>query len=317
MSLSLRMQSKRQQYCKSKMFIPSRYYTVLFLFNIRSSISIMAAAPAGQCNDRPNHPGLGAGVPCNASRRNCVAAAAHPGGPFSVCDTCATDTVSWGPVQFQLARLARWAKPQLPNAVNPALIQARDLGFRTLLCDACQEREIELRGARDTNVAPVEHTKRWADRRFMRHYPHDTCKCRQKLFRQDRPRRQSHRHCHPCRMALCTDIANDWTANETWLENTGRDNAWNTVGTRVATRRRRNREGTFRACRCGNTVEPIFGSRPGHVPPGPAIPPTVYQCLSCEGIVHIGLVPAGLKGFNPRRHDRNVAFGRQRGRGRV
>ena len=275
----------------------------------------MAAALPIACSDKVNHPALlAAGIPCHASRTNCVGAVAHPGGPFSVCDTCATDTNGGGRVQAIIGRLNNVAKPHLLNP-DGTVRQARNTGFRTLLCNHCSDREKQLRKARYNGVAPPEYVIPWAERRFMRRYPHDTCKCWQKLFRQDRPRRRSHRHCFNCRMNTCDEIENSRDNNETWLENTARDDAYNTIGVRVATRRRRNNEGTFRACRCGSNVDDLYGTPPGQM--GPQLLPGLYQCLSCEGITHIGGVLGGLGTFQPRKHNRRFSLGRARGRGRA
>lgn len=269
------------------------------------------AAAILPCSDSVNHPGIA----CHAHRRDCVDPA-HAGAAFSVCDNCATATAIGGlPAVITQQRL-RLDRPHLLNP-DGTIRQPRIFGLRTLVCNACAMREIELCQARDLGVAPPEYDIRWRDRRFMERYPVNTCTCRGKAFRQDRPRRQSHRQCLPHRTALCNALLARRNMNRTWLEHTAKDAAWNTIGSRVSTRNRRNREATFRACRCGNTVEARFGSIWPPAAVGPNLPaglPDVYQCLACEGIIHQrGVLNA--RDFNPRRHNRDFQLGRARGPG--
>lgn len=265
-------------------------------------------AALGPCDDHPNHPTVAF---CNGTRRNCVDGG-HGGVPFSVCDACATDTIASAAIQGTVARITQLAKPPTPAATVTAQVR----GFRTLLCEACIKREQDLREARDYGDAPPEYSISWANRRFMSQYARNTCKCRLELLRQDRPRHRSHRHCLVHRLQLCNDIDNERQTNETWLEHTARDNAWNTIGARVSRRNRRLREGTYRACRCGSDVEAKYGSPPG-LPNGPnsapaAVLPGVQQCMRCSGICHALVIPPPARMFNPRKHNHDFRIGRPR-----
>lgn len=276
------------------------------------------AAPPPNCADRPNHPNV---VACSAARRDCVDAA-H-GAPFSVCDTCAADTVGRPANVITQANVAQVAKPQLTR--TGGFHSVGNPRFRTLLCDPCIRREKELRRARYLRSAPAAHTLAWTQRRFMEHYPHNTCTCRQKLRRQDRPRRKSHRHCAHHRNILRLDLEQARDVNEAWLESIKRNESWQIFGSRASTRNRRDAAGTFRACRCGNEVNARYGGPPG--PPvstalaaPPAVHPApVYQCLACEGIIHVGPLPVlgTVRDFDPTRHNRDFRFGRARSTQRI
>lgn len=284
--------------------------------------STMAAPPP--CHDRPNNPGTQG--PCQVTRQNCVDPA-HGGVPYTVCDSCANEAATGtGAPGIRIDNLLnQYAKPQLfghpplRDHTNGVLTQTRDHGFRTLLCDDCIAREKELRRARHTHIEPPGYTIPWAQRRFMQNYPHDTCKCRMKAQRQDRPRRQSHRHCRQHRQELFDEMVAQRDRNEFWLERTARSRGGATIASRVATRRRRWQQGTHRACRCGKTVQGTYGSRPRAVGPPPRAPdaiPGVWQCLSCEGITHrTGSVFLNAGDFNPGPDDDDLRLGRRRTRG--
>lgn len=268
-------------------------------------------AAVQNCDDRINHPNINPATACAVQRTPCVDGHAnHAGAAFSVCNTCAADTAGQAINLFTRQDIPQLARPGLTRA-NPGSHSFRDPGFRTLLCRACVRREKELRRARHQGTVGPAHLVPWTQRRFMENYPHNTCTCRQRLLRQDRPRHQSHRHCAQCRLDLINEMVNNRNNHEAFLEGIKRNASWNTCTASAPTRRQRDNTGTFRACRCGNTVEGVFGSPPGLPGSGiaaanPAVLPEVYQCLCCKGIIHtVALqVPGNIGNFDPARHNR-------------
>lgn len=265
--------------------------------------------------------------PCSAARVAC----SHPphagGAPFDVCDRCAENTTATNVAGIGPTRQDDFAWPTLPrfSQVVPLLgPMPRRHGFQTLLCHICTKREMTLLQARLLRLAPAHLVPTAAERAFMQDYPWRTCTCLRKLLAYDQayqhlqypqPAIAGYRHCEPHRQAVWADMANTALRNEAWLESIDRkDHLGVTARAGVLTKRQRDRDGTFRACRCGVTIDTnlVLGVPNFMFPfpgPGPAAQPRVTMCMACEG-VHIRQGLPRQRALRAAKNNYPIALGR-------
>lgn len=107
---------------------------------------------------------------------------------------------------------------------------------------------------------------------------------------QDNAHGIENRHFYDCRFDAILEPYTRRDQNEVWLETTHRDSYSNLGLASNALRARRDNQGSFRACRCGATVQPYFAVPSNPAPPRPmplpVVPPDVWMCMGCEGVIH-------------------------------
>lgn len=258
------------------------------------------------CDDWPHRGFLGT---CHGIRHPCVDPM-HGAGPYTICTTCITATHAQGWVVANVARFTARSPPfaWYPPPPPALLPQPPWPGFWTRLCRECEKREQELNLARQHGVEPPAFTP-------AAHLAHlavsghlNTCTCRDNLIGMH----SRNRRCRPCHQAWTHNILARKDRNDKWLRGTDvRKDAkgWITTRADAKTRMRRCAEGSWRACRCGASVNT------GRLP-------EVLMCMACEGLRHVrnpGLLPGtpggswfDLKQFNPKRHDREFKLRRLR-----
>ena len=289
------------------------------------------AAAAPNCGDKVNHVIL---APCLPARRACSHPGHAGGAAISVCDLCALDTSFWHAIGNNVVRIGDFARPALPRwpARNGNLPQIAAQGawprFLTLLCKQCSDWEIKLLHLRQSpHGAPTRFTPTAQQQQLMQNYPVITCTCLRTLTAYDiafpapppapampnvvaTPAIPGYRHCRPHRQAEWVVMDNNAQQNKAWLESIDRiEGSRDTALASLSTKRRRDRQGTYRACRCGTSIDnkTIPGLLPAVFPAGvganlPAVP-HVAMCMSCEGIWHFQNPPIGtFRDFRPERN---------------
>lgn len=174
-----------------------------------------------------------------------------------------------------------------PTQITPNPLFLHPNGFQTRLCRDCQwqahDRAISLQAL--VPAAPPADYHRWWNQ------PWNSCTCRYALGRGSLGGfggigggigimggvfAIGPRYCHNHRLQLWRQSCAHRHANDRWLRNTARTNDARTVRASTKTKKKRERNGTWRACRCGATIRPND-------------PVEVLLCMACGGTEHVVL----------------------------
>ena len=273
------------------------------------------------CADRANQFGLAGNcsdatsVPADPhwTRRDCRlgAASPHHGAHFDVCGVCHNNTQAqaWVGVPGGAAnahgQITTLTPPQqAPGAAWPNPLPNWN-GFRTRLCRTCEEVEqakchYYITNPADPNTT-VAHPPNMAE---MVQWPIDRCTCLYYLNGVQGPPDHPIRYCRLDHADVWTDLEQTRNHNAEWLLNTSIDKKGQLCMASDRTKRTRRsvRNSSYRACRCGRTVD-LNGRNP-----------EVLLCMACQGLVHVVLPGTlGSRSQPPFRHNnkrRNVKYRR-------
>lgn len=230
---------------------------------------------------------------------------------FWICVICLNDQWSqpWSVGIFANVTAAPPALPRQPVApgtVQPQYLTAAQAAaagapganatcdFMTRLCGTCETQEIlllkrrhdaPLAGALPPNHFPGMHTRTRRGGAAHQEWPYVTCTCLEVW----------HEHCnagvnvcvqHRHRLACekHDELLIMRAQNDNWLRKIERVPGGGIRACSAAVTRQRARLGTFRACRCGARITRLRGARV----------PRVYQCLGCEGVIHVTTRPPAV-----------------------
>lgn len=221
---------------------------------------------------------------------------------FTVCRNCLNDI--WAqPWAVEIRANVTRAPPALPAAPggpqHPAVqhLTAHDAAqagggnvyrdFMTRMCKRCEDEEIRILvgllnglptgmtvipgGAFVTTKRSNLPTDRW---------PYVTCTCLEKYHENCTVNTDvciQHRHREAC--AKHDELLIIRAQNDDWLRNLMRNRHGQVQQASGPARAGRIRSGLYRACRCGHD-------------PSRTATPRVYQCLGCEGVIHMVVPPA-------------------------
>jgi hypothetical protein len=210
------------------------------------------------------------GLMVNFMHTPCVRRIAHGLNNHDVCRYCiaAAEDEHW----FKLATTYFRGKP------SPSAEHNRSRYYLTRLCRLCEAREETLL-TQLLGQAPlqVQQLPSQAARTWMSDWPRNRCACeRRGLYSGVRclpHRKERWDHVRP----VFVDAKRH---NMEYLINTVRNNG-RRVDATANQKAIRNQQGLYRACRCGEDPVATIAEA------------TVMQCLSCEGVVHMPIIPGG------------------------
>lgn len=299
-------------------------HPVSFLYRAAPAVLPPATIVGGPCDDRalcdPGGPTPGVANACSHDIHNPAPAAVggpaggptskwvctggirpagfenHPPGVvYETCYFCIRHALQQDWAREMLDDINR--VPRAPTAPGPGpaqnLLTYRT--FKTYLCTDCEDFEqyiLHQRQLGNHYGMPV------ATRQMCRNYPLNNCICTAILRSTSLCIRD--RHDHAC-------LIHDYSLmrrqqNDFWLRTVRRrpDGSLEPAPWSLITDR--DQRGVFRGCRCGAEIKPRTVRPRRRTTPRTYVPPSVYLCMGCEGVVHVAQ-PAGP----PRRRTRQYA----------
>ena len=264
-------------------------------------------APANPCASamNPAVPFENFPRPYGLWRRPCERDDIHGNGAYHrICRSCIGNTQNqpWWQAMFNNMTVSLGPLPG--NAANRALAAQQPLGawtrFQTHLCRKCEIQEQAILSVRLQAQAAAGGVRPYGTAEMegnARDYPYVTCTCCFSLVSGSGNIDLCIRHRHVAASNEHNRLLIIRAVNDHWLRTTGRDqnNPHRLIDLNVPNQRlrieKRERERTYRACRCGADLKSLR-----------AQPPQVLMCLGCEGVVHIAghvTVIPGFTGVGP------------------